>query len=754
MGVGVLIGVGVSLAIAGIGVGIAFSQQQSLENDSLSPTAEEDFQVTLAKENTSIPIIYGRVRLRIPNIIFWGNLKTVEIKAKKQGKGGGAAQAGGSGGFKYFADVWKSLCHVPSGSMALNKYYVADREETINASSIDFNDGTDNSFPEDEAGVSSNRLPFVSHVFFNQWFMGENIRQMPNVDVVLTRTLPTDINNANMANGSNPAAIIYDILIVQGALPSEIDLSSFNQAADYFFSKGYGLNFIFDRKQPALASINKILSQVDGSLTYDSQARFKLRAYQDNDTSDHILDKDDFVDFIIENPSFHKTHNVFTGTYIDETLDFTTKVVARKNEANIDTVGFRRNKEINLKGFRDLSSASKRLAEILKRESFPRKIIKFKTGWKFSSIVVGDVVSISHVDYGFSSVEFRVNSVDQAKIDEGVITFKATLMIETLFDDTFFNAGDSTPSTVDTTPIAFSKVRYFELPFNRLTLGKVSLLMLVSREKLIEIGFKLISSNTLTGDYFDTGFFRTFSLNATLISTIPNSNHTLDDDTEITITPYKDDPEFLDFDNRIDLFSIPRFAIIDDEIIGFQHVQTSGSNLVLSGLVRGVLNTPISSHSISSEIWLTSLEDNIITKDFPDTVFFQMLSVFNSKILPTPTTIKTVTIEKKASKPVKPQRVQVIKAGSTNSITIWPISNILSGAGVKSEEVTDEFPHKFIGDFLVDDGTTGDVAYNESAFDLTKAGAFTLTVKHRTNGFVSAAATVTVGASDDTYLGE
>lgn len=87
---------------------------------------------------------------------------------------------------------------------------------------------------------------------------------MPTINFVLKRTLPATISYANLGNGSNPAAIVYDILTEQLNIPStSIDLSSFNSAAATYYNEGLGLNIAITSQKSGMELIKYIMQFVN-----------------------------------------------------------------------------------------------------------------------------------------------------------------------------------------------------------------------------------------------------------------------------------------------------------------------------------------------------------------------------------------------------------------------------------------------------------------------------------------------------------
>ena len=179
-------------------------------------------------------------------------------------------------------------------------------------------------------------------------------------------------------------------------------------------------------------------------------------------------------------------------------------------------------KNVDLKAFRDLATAQKRLSEIAQRESYPAAEIQFSTNLKFFHLQPGDVIQISYEDYGITSAKFRVVSKTIPKPDSNEVKFSAKQMVETLHDDTFQSTQDGSSFTrIGTEPEDLEKVRIFELPYNTTHGETPAFLVMAAREKGMENECEVRISDNSTQDFsiFDT--FTTFSNHGQLTANYP-----------------------------------------------------------------------------------------------------------------------------------------------------------------------------------------------------------------------------------------
>lgn len=666
----------VAASVAGA-VLMAMSRPSAPDSNAMNPANLDSFNITQAKEGLAVPLIYGTVR--IPgNIIWYGNLTTEEITQTAQGgksSGGGGSQTAVVG-YKYYIDVWQAICQGPIVKPFV-KMYVQGKETDLTdiayTTSFTINDGYIDTYFPTEPGSKATRLRGddrgIAHVFLKRWYIGNNTSTVPTVHFVVQSDLTSisPVNSPMLSNGANPAAIIYDILVESGVSTSKINLASFNSAATYYANQGYGLNISFNRQTKVRDMIQRVLSFVDGILVIktdtDNKAKFFLKHFDPLEGSVKSLVKEDYIDFTFSRPSWTEVYNDFKGTYTDASMDYSTRSLVVTNTAIEQLVGYKKTLAVNLSAFNDVDTASKRIWELMKRLSYPVANVTFKTNLSFMSIDRGDVVQISNGDYTISSAYFRVYSVNYSNIDKNEIAFELKQVPERLFDTSYQLAGtadwtNTVPSYVD----AIVYQRIFEMPYNKFTQRSQTYLLLASRQIGNELGFYVIQSSGGT-DYSTVFNATTWSQRGTLDEAYVGS-YNVDDDIGILYTPtIMEDPIF-DSISRVDLFVSRRVAIIDDEIISFQTVtpEGPGNSIRLTGCVRGLLNTPVITHTIGTEIWITDIsETNLLTVAIGTISFFVKYLPYNAFTILDESSAMAMnpTYEYKAVTPWTPSRLEV-----------------------------------------------------------------------------------------------
>lgn len=742
-----LIVVGASIAIAAALAAYAILSAQKNKPDEMNPASLDSFNVTRAQEGLAVPLIYGRVRTP-GNIIWYGDLQTEEIESEPA-EGGKGFMGGGGGesqvtGYKYYLSVWEAISF---GQISLIKTYIDDAENTVQAANIIFNDGTTSGYPTNVP--KANKLPGIAHIYYDTWYLGDNSSTVPTVHFVVERILPSTLPNANLATGSNPAAVIYDLLIQGGVSPSLIDLDSFTDAANFFT---LGLNVIFTQQTGVSEAIERILKYVDALLYVAPDGKYALKIEDPSDSFAAELTELEFLEFSLNRKTWGQVPNDFHATFLDESQAFTQRVVVAQNPAGITLAKSRITQSIDLKCYRDLNSASKRLFEIMKRASYPAAEVRIKTTLKYSELLPGDVIRLSHADYGIVAADYRVKEVDAAGLEKNEITLIASQQVETLFDDVYVDGGGSGWAPGDIAPVELTHVRLFELPYNSITQAMPAFVVLAARENLKETAFTIMTSAVADSGFRTVQLFRQFSQYGTLAAEYPAATRTIDDEIGIEFTVFQDDPQF-DTLTRSALFTTNRVAIIDDEIIAFQIVTAlGGGQFRLSGCIRGVMGTTKATHAIGAAIWLAYLADNIFVKSNIETFYYKVIPRHGNRSLDAGDVTATLaTITYKARVPRNPGRIIATRSGNTISINLWPSSPSIRGAGDDPPSVVDSKPpFPLIGDFEVTWLSTT-VFFDTADFFITQSGAVTITIKSRINGYLSSGKAIVVGASNGVY---
>jgi hypothetical protein len=318
------------------------------------PSALGEFEAPTAEEDRAIPIVFGTVLLKGPNVVWYGALSSVKLK-----KSGGALAFGASTvvGYKYYLWMWQALCHGPIdelvdiqiGDKSIRpkawNIYKGETIDTINPNLPKTNPGgeTKTGFNLDWRMMFGGEFAeggIVSHIDF--YFGGDaqvgntglatklglsvapsyngichavlrgnggkgtyfgTSNYIKNWAWMVRRTpkvIPGGSSYADIDGDANPAEMIYEILTDTKwglARPeSRINVSSFLSASAALFSEGFGLSFTIDTATDCDAFISEICRHIDAVIYTDPLTGLwtlkLIRADYDVETLDEIKDAD------------------------------------------------------------------------------------------------------------------------------------------------------------------------------------------------------------------------------------------------------------------------------------------------------------------------------------------------------------------------------------------------------------------------------------------------------------------------------
>lgn len=706
-----------AVLVAGIIYTIYMMSKGMAPPDDMSPNSLGDFNITTAQEGLVVPIVFGRWKIT-GNIMWFGNLRTVEITEEVDTGGGFFGLFGGGSeevivGYKYYLDIWQGLA---MGKLSIVTTYIQEEEKDVDYSSILFNDGENGVYPT-YPGEYAAPLPGISHVFYRRMYLGDNVTYVPTVHFVVEHELPASVtgvvNYATMTDGVNPAAIIYALLKEAGATATDINTTSFNTAAAYWNTKGYALNIVFNRQQKCREMIEYVLSFVGGAFGQDENWQFYLNPFDESDTPTYTLSdaNGDFIKFKFKRKTWEDVYSHFTAKYVDAAQDYSERTVSTYNPAVYQITRVKKQLSLDLTAFRTVDIASKRIWEIMKEASYPYAELEITTNLKWYRLNIGDAVYITNARYGISNAPFRIVRKELGEIDSNEITMYLRQMTEKLFDANYTSSGGTYWSPPDYSPDELAYSRVFELPYIAGELA-VKYLLLASRTNIFETGFTAWIS--IGGaEYTREGIYSTFSQRGTLSEACPGPGECEEIDFTIGIlyATNSEDPAFSTISIEAAL-TAPRIAIIENEIIGFANVAyEGGSDIRLTGVIRGMFNTTIASHASGTEIWITTLGNNVIT-GVTDASFNLKLCPYSHQGSIDPSSVDAISVTKtnKAVTPLPPNFRMIRRATNLNYIEL-DIDVVLknnTGAGLEFASVTDfatmGSDHKVVYEFYLGTG--------------------------------------------------
>ena len=467
---------------------IFLAPKPDLEN--ARPGKLGDIRWPIADEGSPCPIIFGRVRLRSPNCIWYGNFRT--RATKKKVKTGVFSSEKVTTGYRYYVGFHLALCLGPG--VVLKKIWAEKKVLwqsgvgvgpspagfSISKSGIfggskrgggfsgyctfyggEFSQAR-NSYLESAIGADVPGYAGISHIVFHRPYIGTSPSLRP-LSFELERypdELGLDPGDIEIGEDLNPMEILYAALTEEwggvGADPANIDTTSWIAAGATLATEGNGMSLIVSAANDAKAVVEEVLRQVDGIL------------YQDPETGKIVvkLIREDYVvgDLPVFNESNVRSVQDFSRTSWAETVNqvrvtFTYRdkkyekaAAFAQDMANINMQGRIRSATISFPGCTEGSTAVTLATRELSQLSVPLFKAVLETNREGSQLRPGSPFVFSWDDYGLDSAVMRCQRFDLGKLLKGKVVINVLqdkfAASNTLYTDPEDTLWDEIPRTV------------------------------------------------------------------------------------------------------------------------------------------------------------------------------------------------------------------------------------------------------------------------------------------------------------------
>lgn len=760
MGVELMVGMAIMTVVA---IGTYFLYKPQMPQAKVKASGLDDFTITKATEGSPFPVVFGRVKIT-GNIIWYGNLLTKRQKSKSGGKGGGSKST--TAGYQYYLDCLQTICVGPARLLGVykeNKQFInTEIAPTWSGVMEGVAQGAEStSFTVNRGSGESNYslpleyfspLPGVCTVMMRKVFCGSGTN-FPTFHFVVESNHTYPWSNPN--NGVNPANAVWYILTTAGVKGTDIDTDSFGAAASYWNGKVYGINVVIGSQGKVREKIEQILTPL-GGFYFEFGGKHFLNP-GDPYASSYGLIEDEFMKFTISRRSWEDTLNDLKATFVEEVKDFSERTTVVQNSASVNLLGKVYTKTYDLTLFRTLAAAQKRLAELIKVESYPYAEVEFVTNLKYADLNEGSIVNLTNTKLGVGNASFRIIKKSYENIDSNEIIFNGVQVVESLFDDKWVNIGTGSSTWVRevTKPVALTKTRILELPRTYLT-DAPTIMVLAARETSYETMFHLYY--TPTGeDYAFAKTFVEYSMYATLHEAYSNASYDIDDsEIGMVITPFKNNYDIPSL-SRAGLFATNRFLIINNEIMKFQTATMLGDGKIrITGIIRGVLNTVKASHSANAAVWIVDDPECTYTPSSGNIAGWYKISPANlvGGLALSAVSAINVSSSTLAQKPFAISRVSAVRSGSNINFVVYVRDMTQAGAGIAPSTL---FLTASDTDVIIEWKLSTDSVWNVlpvqvANFSITNAASVTVNVRAKEFGIYSSTVNLTVGTPDGNYV--
>jgi hypothetical protein len=488
----------------------------NLEN--AKPATLGDFQVPTATEGRPIPIIFGRVNMKGPNVVWYGDLKTEKIE--QDVSTGLFSSEDVTIGFEYYLGVQLALCRGPLDGPLDQLINIRNDDSYVwgpegpNAEAAILPSGTGTAFTIDvknhfgerkspgQGGLlmncafySGSQLQSVdpylagfqtptpayrgtSYIIIKQGWIG-NSPNLRNFEFEIAR-VPDGLDLATLQpgdelidDGANPMNLIFEILtnpewgLNLGAI--QVDVVTLRAIAATLKTEGNGFAFIWDRVQEVAAMIRLIEEQVDGVLVQEPiTGVFSFTLIRDDYTPGTLplLDESNVGEVLsFRRPSWNSTSNVVSVQFSDARKSFKPSYAMAQDSANIDIVQNVNLSEMKFPGVNNATLANSLAWRELRLLSYPIATGRLTVNRTQFDLKPGDVREWTWPRLGLVRLPIRITKINRGNLLKGKITIDFAEDIFAASAGTFADPPDTnwTPPSTLALPALFELL--FELPF-------------------------------------------------------------------------------------------------------------------------------------------------------------------------------------------------------------------------------------------------------------------------------------------------
>lgn len=627
------------------------------------PASLGDFNFPTATEDRAVPLIWGTVRLKGPNIIWYGDLLSVPIKKKV--KTGLFSSQKVTTGYKYYLGIDMVLClgelTTAPVDQGIRRIWIDDevlrpdtaawiRDGTISINNPEF-------FGEDSGGVvgditvypgsisqgqdaymaalsevDSTILPNYRgscHVVLNQVYIGKQPSLRPWAFEV--RRIPNGLNlsaaNAVIGDGqANPVNVIYEIMTNPswGLGITNIDISQFSSAGATLKAEGNGYSRVITSSIAAADLLAEVEQQIDAILVQDVVTKnWQIRLIRETDFPSPLtvlpsFDESNIQSLEYSRGSWSDTTNQVKIQYTDPVKNFQSSFAVAQDMAN-KIIQDDENiiATSNYPGVMDPTLANTIAWRDLRTLSYPLAKGKMVTDRSNYAVRPGDLVRITWPPYGVEDFYARINRVQLGTAEANELIFDWTedvFRTETpSFSDPIVSQWTQ-PSADPVDPV----VRIFTLPLGYQSQGSEQEYgVLVERGNGSQLRYDVFIYEdpslpiSVLPDFavYDQEFVtpasntdvEPFTPTGLLLNAL-----TLSLGTTVDIYGTQDITTVDESSTTGDLNDPypDNLVLVDDEIIFFTSLTSLGAGQYrLNGVERGMLDTAVAEHASDAKVW-------------------------------------------------------------------------------------------------------------------------------------------------------
>lgn len=652
---------------------LIFSAVSFLLTSLLSPKPEvenarastlDDAQFPQASEGTPLGLALGKVRLKAPNTLWYGDFEAVPIIKKI--KTGMFSSKDQIIGYKYYIGFDLGLCLGPNA--VLKKIWIeknlvwegtAGPNETlieIDKPSLFGGEDSGGGFISDVRvyggsftqpinsyldGVQAGDTPAnvgQCHIVFEKAYIG-NTNNLRPVSFEVER-YPNGLGLSSELNiigeDLNPVEILYQVLTLEwGGLnldPNDIDLTSFTTHAQTLKDEENGISLLVTQANDGKKVINEILRQIDGILYQDpTTGKITLELIRfDYDVQALPTFNEDNITSVrgFSRTSWDSTINQVRVTYTNRENKYEIGAAIVQDLANINTQGRLRSSNVSFPSCYTSDLATKLATRELTQLSVPLFKATLELNREAASLRPGSPFILQWPDYGIQQVVMRVQKFNLGELINGRIVVEC-IQDQFAVDQTIFASPDASLFVpINRTALEITEYNIQEAPYWLLQqqteitptteANQGYIMAFANSPSSVMLGYSAKNSE----DNFDniiTGVDRLlFSSTAELDTAISDTDGFVNSlISSVSINSLS--PSSLTLNDAIlaEMQSGANLFILNGELFGFlTATDNGGGSFTLNNVYRALLDTVPETHAIDDIIYFLDGIQALVLTDF------------------------------------------------------------------------------------------------------------------------------------------
>lgn len=672
------------------------------------PKGLGDFSFPTATEGRALPLVWGKVKLVAPNVVWYGDLRTKKIREKV--KTGMFSSKKVTVGHQYFVGMDFGLCYGPG--VTLHEIEIADRVAWTGTASTSSANGTGvnvsapnlfGGFKEGGgvvgtlqfyAGVSdqekdtylTSRLGAlvpgyvdVCHAVWRQGLIGE--RETIDKWAFTVSRYPDNLslpgNEHRIGDDCNPAEVLYEILTNQdwglGEDPSKFIGAEWQAVGETLFDEGLGFAMVSDRTRRAEDLVREILRQIDAVLYQESDGRWVLRLVRgdyDPETipqfgPDDILEVGNFT-----RSGWRQTQNHVSVEYTDRAKGYTTTAAMGQDLANVRIQGEQVFAQESYPGLMTGAAAHRVASRELRGRSFPLAKATLTTNRRGASLKPGDAFRFSWPAYGVTNMVMRVANVDLGELARGAVNVECFQDVFGLGTSAYAEAQPTGWTPTSNAPVAATLERVVDAPFwFMLTDQDVQgaagerLITLAARPSGVSVDYDVYVDEGTGAGYSKVGSADHFTPTGLVETLYPETTDETDTTVGLRVKTLVDAEDIVGA-TAADIETYGEgLILVGNEVMAFETVTDLGGGVLrLNTVHRGLLDTVPAQHAIDTRVWFLALGNGVSEIAFGGTASINAklrIASTSAEIDLSAATARPLTFDRRAERPLPPGLVRV-----------------------------------------------------------------------------------------------